>query len=75
MDDAALIAGLKAGDNAVYETLVRTYGGRLLATARRMLHNDEDARDAVQDAFINAYRSRESFKGDSLIFTWLIDCQ
>lgn len=71
MDDAALIAGLKAGDNAVYETLVRTYGGRLLATARRMLHNDEDARDAVQDAFINAYRSRESFKGDSLISTWL----
>jgi RNA polymerase sigma-70 factor (ECF subfamily) len=43
----------------------------LLATARRMLHNDEDARDAVQDAFINAYRSRESFKGDSLISTWL----
>lgn len=71
MDDAALIAGLKAGDNAVFETLVRTYGGRLLATARRMLHNDEDARDAVQDAFINAFRSRESFKGDSLISTWL----
>ena len=71
MDDAALIAGLKAGDNAVFETLLRTYGGRLLATARRMLHNEEDARDAVQEAFINAFRSRESFKGDAQISTWL----
>ena len=65
MDDAALIAGLKAGENSVFETLLRTYGGRLLATARRMLHNEEDARDAVQEAFINAYRARESFKGDA----------
>lgn len=71
MDDAALIEGLKTGDEAVFETLVRTYGGRLLAVARRMLHNDEDARDAVQDAFINAFRKRDSFKGDSQISTWL----
>ena len=71
MDDAALIAGLKAGENSVFETLLRTYGGRLLATARRMLHNEEDARDAVQEAFINAYRARESFKGDAQISTWL----
>ncbi len=71
MDDPALIAGLKAGENSVFETLLRTYGGRLLATARRMLHNEEDARDAVQDAFINAFRARESFKGDAQISTWL----
>jgi RNA polymerase sigma-70 factor (ECF subfamily) len=71
MDDDALIAGLKAGDNSVFETLLRTYGGRLLATARRMLHNEEDARDAVQEAFINAFRARESFKGDAQISTWL----
>jgi len=71
MDEAALIAGLKAGDNSVFETLLRTYGGRLLATARRMLHNEEDARDAVQDAFINAFRARESFKGEAQISTWL----
>lgn len=71
MDDAALVEGLKAGDEQVFETLVRTYGGRLLAVARRMLHDEEDARDAVQEAFINAYRSREKFKGDSQISTWL----
>jgi RNA polymerase sigma-70 factor (ECF subfamily) len=71
MDDAAQIAGLKAGDAQVFETIVRAYGGRLLSVARRMLHNEEDARDAVQDAFINAFRHRETFKGDSLISTWL----
>jgi RNA polymerase sigma-70 factor (ECF subfamily) len=71
MDDPALIEGLKAGDEKVFETLVRTYGGRLLAVARRMLHNEEDARDAVQDAFINAFRKRDTFKGDAQISTWL----
>lgn len=71
MDDAALIEGLKAGDEQVFETLVRSYGGRLLAVARRMLRNDEDARDAVQEAFINAFRKRDSFKGDAQISTWL----
>jgi RNA polymerase sigma-70 factor (ECF subfamily) len=50
---------------------VRTYGGRLLAVARRILHNEEDARDVVQEAFINAYRARASFKGEARISTWL----
>ncbi len=71
MDEAALTAGLRAGDEQVFETLVRTYGGRLLAVARRMLHEEEDARDAVQEAFINAFRSRHTFKGDAQISTWL----
>lgn len=71
MDEAVLTEGLRAGDNKVFETLVRTYGGRMLAVARRVLHNEEDARDAVQDAFINAFRHRESFKGDALVSTWL----
>lgn len=71
MDEATLTAGLRAGDEQVFETLVRTYGGRLLAVARRMLHDEEDARDAVQEAFINAFRSRHTFKGDAQISTWL----
>lgn len=71
MDDPALVDGVRAGDEAAFETLVRTFGGRLLAVARRMLHNEEDARDAVQDAFISAYRARTSFKGDARLSTWL----
>lgn len=71
MDDAVLREGLKAGDEQVFETLVRTYGGRLLAVARRMLRDEEDARDAVQEGFLNAYRRRDTFKGDAQISTWL----
>src|SRR5947199_7383235 len=36
-----------------------------------MVNNAEDARDVVQEAFLHAYQSLDSFKGDSLFFTWL----
>jgi RNA polymerase sigma-70 factor (ECF subfamily) len=51
--------------------LVRSHGGRLLRTTRRILLNEEDARDAVQDAFLSAVRSIERFRGDAELSTWL----
>ena len=71
MDEAALVAGLKAGDERAFETLIRTYGGRLLATARRILGNDEDAREAVHEGFISAYRARAQFQATAKLSTWL----
>ena len=62
---------LRAGDPAAFEQLVRSNTPRLLAVTRRILHNDEDARDAVQQAFIAAYRSRQQFEGDARPSTWL----
>jgi RNA polymerase sigma-70 factor (ECF subfamily) len=50
---------------------MRAYGGRMLAVARRMLRSEEDARDAVQDAFLSAFRALESFQGDARLSTWL----
>jgi RNA polymerase sigma-70 factor, ECF subfamily len=70
-DEAALARGLRAGDEATFEALVRTYGGRLLTVTRRILGNDEDARDAVQDAFVSAYRARAQFTAASRVSTWL----
>lgn len=70
-DEAALIAGIRAGDEAAYEILVRRHAGRMLAVARRMLHNGDDARDAVQEAFLAAYRHAGSFAGGSTLGTWL----
>lgn len=70
-EDAELVSGLRAGDPRVFELMVRQYGPRLLSTTRRILNNDEDARDAVQDAFISAFRARAQFAGDSKISTWL----
>jgi len=66
-----LLAQLRQGDEAAYEALVREYGGRMLAVARRMLRCEEDARDAVQDAFLQAFRSIDCFRGDSNLGTWL----
>jgi RNA polymerase sigma-70 factor, ECF subfamily len=70
-DETALIAGLRAGDADAFETLVRAYGGRMLATARRLLPSEADARDALQDALLSAFRSIASFTGGARLSTWL----
>jgi RNA polymerase sigma-70 factor (ECF subfamily) len=70
-DEATLVAQLRAGDEAAFEQVVRLYGGRLLAVARRILGSDEDARDTVQDAFLNAFKSLDRFEGNAKLSTWL----
>jgi RNA polymerase sigma-70 factor (ECF subfamily) len=70
-DEPELIARLRAGEESAFEQLVRATSGRLLATARRFLRNDEDARDAVQSAFIRAFQSLSRFRQESSISTWL----
>jgi RNA polymerase sigma-70 factor (ECF subfamily) len=70
-DEAGLLASLRAGDADAYERLVRKEGGRLLAVARRILPNEEDAREAVQEAFLAAYKGLPNFDGASLLSTWL----
>jgi RNA polymerase sigma-70 factor (ECF subfamily) len=67
----ALAKGLRAGDPAAFERIVRTYGGRLLAVTRRILHDEELARDAVQDAFVTAFRARKTFAATARDSTWL----
>lgn len=69
--EAALVDRLKSGDNAAYEELVRNYGGRLLATARRLLPDENDARDALQSAFVSAFQAIRTFAGDAALGTWL----
>lgn len=70
-DEATLVAQLRAGDEAAFEQVVRAYGGRLLAVARRIVGSEEDARDVVQDAFLNAFRSLNRFEGTAKLSTWL----
>jgi RNA polymerase sigma-70 factor (ECF subfamily) len=69
--ESALLAGLAAGDERAFERLVREQGPRLLAVARRFLRNEEDARDAVQDAFLSAFRALAKFERTSKVSTWL----
>lgn len=70
-DEDELLAALRAGDAAAFETLVRSCTPRLLVVARRLLANEEEARDAVQEAFIAAFRSIRTFAGQSRLSTWL----
>jgi RNA polymerase sigma-70 factor (ECF subfamily) len=69
--DEELLGRLRAGDDAAYQELVHTHGGRMLAVARRLLRSEEDARDAVQDAFLSAFRGVERFEGNARLSTWL----
>jgi RNA polymerase sigma-70 factor, ECF subfamily len=69
--DAILLAGLRCGNQHAFEEMVRRFGGRLLATARRYLRSEADACDALQDAFLCAFKSIDTFKGDSELSTWL----
>ena len=70
-DEGQLLARLRAGEDAAYEVLVRSYGGRLLAVARRLLRDEEEAQDAVQEALLSAFRAIHRFEGESRISTWL----
>jgi RNA polymerase sigma-70 factor (ECF subfamily) len=70
-DDDTLLAALKGGDEQAFETLVRLYGGRMLAVARRFVRNDDDAQDVVQAAYLSAFRSVGQFEGQCLVGTWL----
>src|SRR5262245_549767 len=69
--DAMLVARLQAGEPDAYETLVRMHGGRLLSVARRFLPNNEDAQDAVQEAFIKAFKAIATFEERAQLHTWL----
>ena len=69
--DADLVARLQAGDSGAFEALVRQHSMPLLRVARRILRSEEDARDAVQDAFISAYKSIGRFASSSRLSTWL----
>lgn len=66
-----LLARLRGHEAEAYEEMVRRYGGRMHATAQRLLRNEDDARDAVQDAFLSAFKGLSSFAGDSQLSTWL----
>jgi len=71
IDEAALLDGLRNGNEEAFELMVRTYGGRMLAVARRLLRQEEDARDAVQTAYVSAFTGLASFKGGCQLSTWL----
>jgi RNA polymerase sigma-70 factor (ECF subfamily) len=70
-DDMALVHACRNGDAAAFEQLVRRYDSRLLRIAQHITHNREDAQDAVQEAFLKAFRKLSQFQENSQFSTWL----
>jgi RNA polymerase sigma-70 factor, ECF subfamily len=70
-DDAPLIAATLAGDTEAFGKLVSAYQDRLYNSLLRVLGSAEDARDVVQDAFVQAFLKLDSFRGSSAFYTWL----
>jgi RNA polymerase sigma-70 factor, ECF subfamily len=70
-EEDRLIEGLRNGDEQAFEYLVRKFGPKLRATARRYLRSEDDACDVLQDGFLCAFKSIGMFKGDSQLSTWL----
>jgi len=69
--DAELLQDHVAGDPDAFSLLVGRHRDRLYAIALRTMRNPEDAADALQDAYISAFRRAASFRGDALVTTWL----
>lgn len=70
-DEARLVAALRAGRDDAFAEVVRAHAGRMRAAALRLLRRAEDADDAVQEAFLSAFKSLERFEGKSSVGTWL----
>jgi RNA polymerase sigma-70 factor (ECF subfamily) len=71
LDDFALVRMIADHDHAAFEALMRRHNGRLFRVARAILKNDAEAEDALQEAYLDAYRHVGEFRGTAQPATWL----
>lgn len=69
--DIELARRIAGGDHAAFEVLMRRYNRALFRTARAVLRDDAEAEDALQEAYVQAYRTLGSYRGDARLSTWL----
>jgi len=71
LTDEQVIDRVRAGETALYEVIMRRYNQRLYRVARAILHNDSEADDVIQDAYVRAYTHLNQFAARSPFSTWL----
>jgi len=71
LTDEQVVARILAGNTALFEVIMRRHNQRLYRTVRAILGGDDEAEDAMQDAYIQAYRNLGQFEGRSSLATWL----
>ena len=67
----ALVERARGGDKRAFEELVRLTSPECYALAFRLVGNEHDARDVVQDAYLRAYKGLRRFRGEAGFSTWL----
>lgn len=70
--DAELVRQTVAGNDAAFAQIMRRFNRLLFRTARGILKNDDDAQDAVQEAYLRAWRALATFRADAKLSTWLV---
>jgi RNA polymerase sigma-70 factor (ECF subfamily) len=70
-EDARLVDGLRAGDEAAFAALMREYGAGMLRVAQMFVSSRTDAEEVVQDAWVGVLRGIGRFEGRSSLKTWL----
>ena len=68
---AELVSRARAGDRQAFDDLVTATYADAFTLATRLMGNEEDASDVVQDAYLRAYRAIGRFRGDARFTTWL----
>jgi RNA polymerase sigma-70 factor (ECF subfamily) len=71
LSDCEFARRIAAGDQLAFEVLMRKHNRVLYRTARAILRDDAEAEDALQSAYLNAYRSIGDFRSESKLSTWL----
>jgi RNA polymerase sigma-70 factor, ECF subfamily len=71
MDEAAVVARVKAGEKEAFRLLVERYSRDIFQLAYRIMGNEHDAEEVVQDTFLRCYRSLSSFESRSSFRTWI----
>lgn len=70
--DAELVDLAIAGNDAAFSQIMRRHNRLLFRTARSILKNDDDTQDALQEAYLRAWRALASFRSDARLSTWLV---
>jgi RNA polymerase sigma-70 factor (ECF subfamily) len=71
LTDEEVVCRVRAGETALYEVIMRRYNQRLYRVARAILHNDGEAEDVMQDAYVRAYEHLGQFAARAPFSTWL----
>lgn len=71
LDDASIVRRIVAGDRSAFSALMRQHNQRLYRLARAVLLDATEAEDALQEAYLQAYRSMNQFRAESALATWL----